>query len=629
MFPWKQYDGPVPVWNVTRHSKTKVLMHRVAPGLGYGWMVPVACTELERLKVGASVNVGVHWFSLCDHATLIPFETAHGRETLRWKYNERIMRAVRRDHRARLGSHGGFSDVFAPIVSKGEVAGTIVVGPFSTRPPSAHDILDRWRWLTGEQGNLADPEFRAYLHVCLGTLRLQPAQTAALQRLVTRLAALMASEGRADILLNEVHRLGDELARAREADRMWELARGMLDERSLRTHYSAASAYGLALAGLERSPDQTMVGLIADVERGSAVDQAVARYELQRACTELARDEGEAIAGQVGANGVVFLLASRGALHKKRKLNALAERASRLARRRFGMSLHFGASSALATSLDRSFQAALAAAEVALTRRVRLVIEETTPARGRASRALREEVARAATERADHLPAAFDRYVEAAAMRAGHRIEGARAELEICFQRVADTLLRTGALDQRGFQAMCERLDRSTGDAATMNDLSEAYRTAVHDLAKAARSPVMARQDRGLRGALEFIHQHFAEALPLDVVAKASGYSRDHFSALFKAQQGVTFERYLFRKRLDRARELLTGTDMSVTRIAELSGFGSAQYFCRVFRRAVRSTPLEYRRRLMPSWAKRGGGPLAVGAHRNPLKSNDHRPAAR
>jgi AraC-like DNA-binding protein len=620
----------VAVWNVTRHPRTKVLVHRVPPGLAHAWMVPVACTELERLKVGASINVGVHWFTLCDHATLIPFETSHGRETLRWKYNERQFQAVRRERRARLGSHAGFSDVFAPIVCKGEVVGTIVVGPFSEGSPSAADILDRWRWLTGGQGHLGDPEFRAYLYATLGTLRLGPDQAEALQRLVACLAALMASEGRADVLLNEIHRLGDDLATTREADRMWELARSMLDERSLKMQYSAASAYPLAQAGLERSPDQALVGLIADLERGSAVDHAVSRYELQRACTELARDEGEAIAGQVGANGVVFLVGTKGSLHKKQlKLSALADRASRLARKRFGVSLHFGASSAPATSLDRSFQVALAAAEVALTRRVKLVLEETAPDRGRALRALREEVARAATERADHLPATFDRYVEVAAMRAGHRIEGARAELEICFQRVADALLRTGALDQKGFLALCERLDRSTGDAATMNDLFEAYRTTIGDLAKAARSPVVARQDRGLRGALDFVHQHYAEPLPLEAVAKASGYSRDHFSQLFKEQQGVTFERYLFRMRVDRARELLTGTDLSVTRVAELAGFGSAQYLCRVFHRVVGSTPLEYRRRLMPSWAKRGGGPLAVGAQRNPLKSKDRRSAAR
>jgi AraC-like DNA-binding protein len=577
-------------------------------------MVPVACTELERLQVGASISVGVNWWDLCDHATLVPFEIAHGRETQRWKYNELLFRAVRDDKRAHLGSHAGLSDWFVPIVSKGQVAATIVVGPFSTRPPTAADLQDRWRWLTGAQGHPADPEFRAYLEAALGTLRLDSDETAALQRLLLCLAELMAGEGMADRLLNEVHRLGARLARAREPDRMWDLTRSMLDERSLRTHYSAARAWDLAQIGLERSPDQALVGLILDAEHGHPVGRAVSRYEFQRACTELAREEGETIAGQVGDNGVVFLLGVKGAARKKEaKLVAVAQRAARLARRRFGMTLHLGASTAPATTLDRSFQAALAAAETALSQRARLVLDHVaTPAPGQPLRALREEVARAAIERPDRLPGTFDRYVEATALRAVHRIDGARAELEICFQRVADALLRTGALDQKGFHAMCERLDRSTHDTRVMGDLFDAYRGAVQDLAKAAQTPVLARQDRGLRGAIDFIHQHYGEALPLDVVARVSGYSRDHFSQIFKRQQGVTFERYVFRLRLDRARELLTGTDLSITRIAELAGFGSTQYLCRVFRRSMGATPVQYRRRLRPSWARRGGGPLAV-----------------
>jgi AraC-like DNA-binding protein len=619
----------VALWDVWRHSKTKVLVHRVPPGLGHGWLVPVGCSVLEGLKVGASIHGGGDWFTLCDHAGPVSFEIAHGRERPRWAYNERECRAAASTRRARIGSHAGFCDLFVPVLSQKEVAATIVVGPFSPGPPSAADILARWRWLTGAQGHPADAEFRSYLKTTLGTLRLDRAGAKSLERLLTCLAQLMAGTGRADLLANEVHRLGTELAVARASDRMWKWTRSMLDERSQHTHYSAARTYDLVQLGLDRAPDQALVGLFVDLEPGgNAVDQAVLRYELQRACTDLARAEGDTIAGQIGDHGVVFLVASKGSTHKRQlKLKALAESASLLGRRRYGCGLSFGASTAPAMSLDRSFQAALSAAELALTRRAKLVVEQApTTAPGRALRALREEVARVAKERADLLPATFDRYVEVVSIRTGYRMDGARAELEICFQRVADALLGAGVLDQKSFLAMCERLDRSSGDATTVNDLFEAYRTAIHDLARAAEAPVAARQDRGLQGAIDFIQQHYSEPLPLSVVARASGYSRDHFSELFKTQQGVTFERYVFRLRLGRARELLTGTDLSVTRVAELSGFGSPQYLCRVFRRAVGTTPLAYRRRAMPDWARRRAG---LGAQRNPLKAKAARSAAR
>ena len=201
-----------------------------------------------------------------------------------------------------------------------------------------------------------------------------------------------------------------------------------------------------------------------DRERGDAVGNAVQRYEFQRACTDLAREEGETIAGQVGDHGVVFLVAAKGSMRKKQlKLAALAERASLLGRRRYGFDLHFGASTAPAVTLDRSFQTALAAAELALTRRVKMVLEASaTPAPGGviALRALREEVARVAAERADLLPPTFDRYVEVVSIRAGYRFDSARAELECAFSELPMRCSARARWIEKSFLAMCERLDR-------------------------------------------------------------------------------------------------------------------------------------------------------------------------
>jgi AraC-like DNA-binding protein len=88
-------------------------------------------------------------------------------------------------------------------------------------------------------------------------------------------------------------------------------------------------------------------------------------------------------------------------------------------------------------------------------------------------------------------------------------------------------------------------------------------------------------------------------------VARVSGFSTAHFSELFKKQEGTTFRTYLLRLRLARAKELLTGTDLSVKRIAELSGYGSPQYLSRVFRRIVGMTPLAYRRKILPDWFRK------------------------
>jgi len=166
-------------------------------------------------------------------------------------------------------------------------------------------------------------------------------------------------------------------------------------------------------------------------------------------------------------------------------------------------------------------------------------------------------------------------------------------------------LSRGGALSPKSRSAMQERLERSAGPARTLSELAAAYRDAVADLSDAIRRPVSARRDRSLRGALEYIHQHYGERLELPKVAKVAGFTPKYFSQLFHEREKMTFERYLAKLRLERAKQLLSGTDVTVTRVAELSGYASAQYFCRVFRRVIGITPVAFRRGVLPHWAKK------------------------
>jgi AraC-like DNA-binding protein len=598
----------VHVWNVTSDPKSGGYTHTVTGGSGHALLVPVVSAVFQALGVSAALFDGTFWWSLHDEPNLIPIEVEHGVESQRWAYNGRMFAKVRAREKAVRGEHAGTSDLFVPVRIGGKVTAILVTGPFETTRPTGAEILRRWRFLTGRQGHPADPEFASYLRGTFATLTLEGDRAMTFERLLGHLAELLATEGRADELTNRAHALRLALEPARFADRMWEAAREMIGERSSRAQYSAARAYDRGKLGLSRAADQAMVGLLAsDKAEVDPVDDAIRRDAFQRSATELALAAGDVISGQVGDHGVVFLSGSRGsASSRKKKLLDLADRASGLARTRFGLSAHFGVSlGSGAAALSRSYQAALGAAELALTQGKKLLIAEPTADRPlQPLRELREELGRVAQERAGLLPARFERYVEAVAMHCGYRIEPAWAHLELCFERVADTLLRGGALDEKSLRAMRGSLDRSSREARTTAELFATYRGAVADLSEAAERPVPARQDRGLRGALDYIRQHYSERLGVQKVAKIAGFAPTYFSELFRKREGTTFERYVFSLRLERAKQLLTGTDLNVTRVAELSGYGSPQYFCRVFRRVVGATPLEYRGGKLPDWAK-------------------------
>jgi AraC family transcriptional regulator of arabinose operon len=81
----------------------------------------------------------------------------------------------------------------------------------------------------------------------------------------------------------------------------------------------------------------------------------------------------------------------------------------------------------------------------------------------------------------------------------------------------------------------------------------------------------------------------------LDELVSASGYSRFHFCRLFKEETGQTPWQYVLERRLERARELLLGGQLSVKEISARLGFSHPDYFARLFKRSSGVTPRQYR----------------------------------
>jgi transcriptional regulator GlxA family with amidase domain len=189
----------------------------------------------------------------------------------------------------------------------------------------------------------------------------------------------------------------------------------------------------------------------------------------------------------------------------------------------------------------------------------------------------------------------FERYIEAVSVHCGLRIEAVRAHLDAGLDRAIEVLCRTGLIDERGRMDTYDALDRAAREAATVAELVAAYRHAVSDLVAAAEHPVVAAQDRNLRRSLAFIARHFTEPIALGDVARVAGFAPRHFARLFKRRESTTFEAYVRGLRVERAKQLLDGTDLSVERIAQLSGFDFRPHFHRVFRQIVGTTPAEFR----------------------------------
>src|SRR5687767_1023851 len=93
----------------------------------------------------------------------------------------------------------------------------------------------------------------------------------------------------------------------------------------------------------------------------------------------------------------------------------------------------------------------------------------------------------------------------------------------------------------------------------------------------------------------------YAEPLSLDDMAAVAGFSRYHFAREFRVVFGETPGAYLSRRRVERAKDLLTHANLTVTEVCMVVGFASLSSFSRRFRELVGCSPGEYQRRATPA----------------------------
>jgi len=93
-------------------------------------------------------------------------------------------------------------------------------------------------------------------------------------------------------------------------------------------------------------------------------------------------------------------------------------------------------------------------------------------------------------------------------------------------------------------------------------------------------------------------HNQYSDDIQLSDVAKKYNYSYAYFSKLFKKYLGVSPKRYLTLLRVQKASELIDGTDEKLAQIAIDTGFPDEKSFYTAFREKYGQTPLEYRKRL-------------------------------
>ncbi|MFC4598248.1 response regulator [Cohnella hongkongensis] len=108
---------------------------------------------------------------------------------------------------------------------------------------------------------------------------------------------------------------------------------------------------------------------------------------------------------------------------------------------------------------------------------------------------------------------------------------------------------------------------------------------------RTARSAELSQQIK------HYIDRHYAQQLTLEEVADRFFLHPVYLSVMFKEKTGETFQDYLRRIRMERAKHLLVTTKYRIDRISVMIGYENTKYFYKVFKKETGFTPADFRQR--------------------------------
>ena len=147
----------------------------------------------------------------------------------------------------------------------------------------------------------------------------------------------------------------------------------------------------------------------------------------------------------------------------------------------------------------------------------------------------------------------------------------------------------------RELLGLCDQAGQPHHDSEIALHLVQALLLSCEELLEDNPSAVLTKPRAVYESICSYVQEHFHQPLTRDSVASEFEITPTHLSRLFRTEGLMRFWDYVTLVRLDRAKFLLVEYGIPVKIVAARCGFMDTTYFCRVFRRRMKLTPLQYR----------------------------------
>ena len=144
-----------------------------------------------------------------------------------------------------------------------------------------------------------------------------------------------------------------------------------------------------------------------------------------------------------------------------------------------------------------------------------------------------------------------------------------------------------------------EEIGRFTERSELSRNLDELFDVLEEYLRKIVQKNLRLQEEDGrrpIRIAKQYIQNHYTEGITLEEVSAIAGFSASYFSGLLKKEMGIGFSEYLIQLRMEKAKELLKGTNINIKDICSQVGYSDLKHFNTVFKKYTGIKPGEYRK---------------------------------
>lgn len=94
---------------------------------------------------------------------------------------------------------------------------------------------------------------------------------------------------------------------------------------------------------------------------------------------------------------------------------------------------------------------------------------------------------------------------------------------------------------------------------------------------------------------INYININLDSKISVETIAKVLGHSVSYISHTFKKEQNISIKSFIIKQKIERAKQLLYATDLTIEEISSKLKFSNYNYFCKVFKKETGVTPKYYR----------------------------------